>query len=118
MKPIYITETPNTFRLSFEYNPRLIEIIKRVPSGPRWDAQEKEWIVRKESVCYPPGRDARWYVESFAQWAVRQRYCSQISRRSETHDVAYEVPPMKEFSGDHYILPPFTPYSYQLEGVR
>ncbi len=42
MKPLYITETPNTFRLQFEYNPKLIEVIKRVPSGPRWDAQDKE----------------------------------------------------------------------------
>lgn len=116
MKPIYITETPNTYRLSFEYNPRLIEIIKRVPSVPRWDAQEKEWVIRKESVCYPPGRDARWYVEAFAKWSVDQRYCAGISRRSETHDVVYEVPPMKEFAGDHYML--LDPYRYQLEGVR
>lgn len=116
MKPIYITETPNTFRLSFEYNPRLVEIIKRVPSGPRWDAQEKEWIVKKGSICYPPGRDARWYVEAFAQWAVAQRYCTNISRRSESHDVVYELPPMKEFTGDHYML--LNPYEYQLEGVR
>ncbi len=116
MKPIYITETPNTFRLSFEYNPMMVEVIKRVPSGPRWDAQEKEWIVKKESICYPPGRDARWYVETFAQWALAQRYCISISRRSESHDVVYEIPPMKEFSGEHYML--LDPYQYQLEGVR
>lgn len=116
MKPLYITETPNTFRLSFEYNPRLIEIIKRVPSSPRWDAQEKEWIVKKESVCYPPGRDARWYVEAFAQWAVAQRYCTNLSRRSESHDVVYEIPPMKEFTGEHYMQ--LSPYEYQLDGVR
>lgn len=118
MKPLYITETPNTFRLSFEYNPKLVEIIKRVPSGPRWDAQEKEWIVKKESICYPSGRDARWYVEAFAQWAVAQHYCTNVSRRSESHDVVYEIPPMKDFSGEHYILSPYTPYQYQLEGVR
>lgn len=116
MKPIYITETPNTFRLSFEYHKELVNIIRRVPSGPRWDAQEKEWIVKKESICYPPGRDARWYVEAFAQWAVAKRYCAGISRRSETHDVIYEVPPMKEFTGEHYML--LNPYQYQLEGVR
>ncbi len=116
MKPIYITETPNTFRLSFDYNPKLIEIIKRIPSGPRWDAQEKEWIVKKESICYPPGRDARWYVEAFAEWAVKCRYCANIARRSESQDVAYEVPPMMQFSGEHYML--LNPYEYQLEGVR
>ena len=116
MKPIYITETPNTFRLSFEYNKELVTTIKRVPSGPRWDAQEKEWIVKKESICYPPGRDARWYVEAFAQWAVAKRFCTNISRRSESHDVVYEIPPMKNFTGEHYML--LNPYEYQLEGVR
>lgn len=116
MKPIYITETPNTFRLSFEYNKELVATIKRVPSGPKWDAQEKEWIVKKESVCYPHGRDARWYVEAFAQWAVARRFCTGISRRSESHDVVYEIPPMKNFSGEHYML--LNPYEYQLEGVR
>ncbi len=116
MKPIYITETPGTFRLSFEYNPRLIEVIKRVPSVPRWDSSDKVWIVKKESVMYPPGQDARWYVEAFAQWAVRQRYCTNISRRSESHDVVYEIPPMKSFTGEHYML--LEPYEYQLEGVR
>lgn len=116
MKPIYITETPGTFRLSFEYNPRLVEIIKRVPSCPKWDASDKVWIIKKESILYPPERDARWYVETFAQWAVQQRYCSSISRSSESHDVVYEIPPMKEFTGDHFML--LNPYPYQLEGVR
>lgn len=116
MKPIYITETPNTFRLSFEYNPKLIDIIKRVPCPPRWDGQDKVWIIRKSDSRYPADKDARWYVESFAQWAVRYRYCSGISRRSETHDVTYEIPPMKSFEGDHYML--HNPFKYQLEGVR
>ncbi|MCM1337737.1 MAG: DEAD/DEAH box helicase [Candidatus Amulumruptor caecigallinarius] len=116
MRPIYVTETPGTFRLSFEYNPRLIEIIKRVPSVPRWDAADKVWVVKKESVCYPAGRDARWYVEAFAQWAVNQRFCSAISRRSDNSDTVYEIPPMKEFVGEHYMR--LEPYPYQLEGVR
>ncbi len=65
---------------------------------------------------YPPGMDARWYVERLAQWAVQQRYCTNISRSSETHDAVYEIPEMKEFSGEHYML--LNPYQYQLEGVR
>lgn len=116
MKPIYITETPGTFRLSFDYNPILIDLIKRIPTR-RWDNSEKVWVVSKQGL-FPPGCDARWYVEAFAQWAVQKNYCSNIARRSETHDVVYDIPPMKEFVGDHYILPPYTPYSYQLEGVR
>ena len=94
----------------------MVTLIKRVPSSPKWDAQEKEWIVKKESVCYPPDRDARWYVEAFAQWAVAKRFVAGISRHSENNDVVYEIPPMKEFSGEHYML--LNPYQYQLEGVR
>lgn len=116
MKPIYITETPGTFRLSFEYNPILIDLIKRIPTR-RWDNSENVWVVSKQGL-YPPGYDARWYVEAFAQWAVKKNYCSHVARRSETHDVVFEIPPMKEFVGEHYVLPPYTPYSYQLEGVR
>ena len=116
MKPIYITETPNTFRLSFEYNPELIALIKRIPSLPRWDKQDKEWIVQKKSVCYTADRDARWYVEALAQWAVKKRFCTNINKRHETSDVTFEVPPMKKFHGEHYML--LQPYDYQLEGVR
>lgn len=114
MKPIYITETPGTFRLSFEYNPALIDLVKRIPTR-KWDQSEKVWIVSKEGL-YPPGCDARWYVEAFAQWAVQRNFCSHIARRSETRDVVYEIPPMREFVGEHYML--LNPYSYQLEGVR
>ena len=71
--------------------------------------------MSKEGL-YPPGCDARWYVEAFAQWAVQRNYCSHVARRSETRDVVYEIPPMREFVGDHYML--LNPYSYQLEGVR
>ena len=116
MKPIYVTETPGTFRLSFEYNPDLVDLVKRIPTR-RWDNSEKVWVVSKEGL-FPPGCDARWYVEAFAQWAVQKKFCSNIAWRSETRDVVYEIPPMKEFVGEHYILPPYNPYTYQLEGVR
>lgn len=117
MKPIYVTETPGTFRLSFEYNPALIDLVKRIPTR-QWDGSEREWVIKKESQLFPPGYDSRWYVEQFAAWAVAKRFCTHVARRSETHDLTYEIPPMKEFVGDHYILPPYNPYSYQLEGVR
>lgn len=94
----------------------MVEIIKRVPSAPKWDGSDRVWVIRKESICYPQGRDARWYVEAFANWAIQNRYCTHISRNSETHDVVYEIPPLKEFSGEHYML--LNPYQYQLEGVR
>lgn len=116
MKPIYVTETPKTYRLSFEYNPDLVKLVKRIPSKPRWDGAEKVWVIIKDSPFYPPGFDAQWYVEAFAQWAVKQRCCTGISRRSETHEITYEIPPMQPLNGEHYML--LNPYPYQQEGVR
>lgn len=114
MRPIYVTETPGTFRLSFDYNPALIDLVKRIPTR-RWDNSEKVWVISKAGM-FPPGCDARWYVEAFAQWAVQKGFCSNIARRTESHDVVYEIPPMKKFEGEHYML--LTPFPYQLEGVR
>jgi SWI/SNF-related matrix-associated actin-dependent regulator 1 of chromatin subfamily A len=116
MKPIYITETPSNFRLQFEYNAKMIEIIKRIPEKPRWNSIEKEWVVQKKSELYPQGRDAQWYVEAFAQWAVKMKFVTYVARRNENRTISFEVPPMKEFVGEHYML--LNPYPYQLEGVR
>lgn len=119
MKPIYVTETPGTFRLSFEYNPQLVDVIKRIrnyiPGNPKWDNEERVWVVEKKPSL-DPTKDARWFVESFANWAVRIGACLSIARREEMHDITYELPPMAEFVGEHYMK--LTPYPYQLEGVR
>lgn len=116
MKPFYITETPNTFRISFDYNPEIIAWVKKIPSGPRWDPADKVWIIAKKHVRYAPGCGADYFVEGLAKWTVRKRYCSSISRKIVTHDVVYQIPDMKKFEGEHYML--LDPYEYQLEGVR
>lgn len=115
MKAIYLTETPATFRLSFEYNPTLIDLVKRIPTR-QWDSTEREWVIQKDSIAFPPGYDSRWYVEQFAAWAVKKRFCSKIERRSNAHDDKYELPKMKGLVGEHYMLMP--PFEYQLQGVR
>lgn len=115
MKAIYLTETPATFRLSFEYNPTLIDLVKRIPTR-QWDSTERAWVIQKDSIAFPPGYDSRWYVEQFAAWAVKKRFCSKIERRSNAHDDKYELPKMKGLVGEHYMLMP--PYEYQLQGVR
>lgn len=115
MKAIYLTETPATFRLSFEYNPALIDLVKRIPTR-QWDSTEREWVIQKDSIAFPPGYDSRWYVEQFAAWAVKKRFCSKIERRSNAHDDKYELPKMKGLVGEHYMLMP--PFEYQLQGVR
>ncbi len=115
MKPIYVTQTPRMFKLQFEYHPKLVEVIKRIPSKPRYDSSDRAWLVPKEGM-YPVGRPADWYVEAFAQWAVQMRLCSQVSRRTQEEDVIYDLPAMHAFEGEHYML--LNPYEYQLEGVR
>ena len=114
--PIYVTETPKTYRLSFNYHPKLIEVIKRIPSNPKWDREDKVWIINKESESYPEERPAQWYVEAFALWAVKIKVCSKILRRTEERDNVFELPEMLSFSGNHHML--LEPYPYQLEGVR
>lgn len=114
--PLFITETPDTFRLSFGYHERLVMLIKRIPCRPIWDAGDRVWIVSKESPFYPPGMDAKWYVDAFAEWAVNNRYCISVRRKEQACNEVFEIPPMKPFDGDHYML--LNPYEYQLEGVR
>lgn len=116
LRPVYVTQTPKAFRVSFDYNPKLVEQIKRIPSAPRWDPSEKEWVVLKESVKYPPGRNAQWYVDAFADWAVRIRLASAKRYKEIETDIDYTLPELKPFTGEHYML--LDPYPYQLEGVR
>lgn len=119
MKPVYVTETPSAFRLSFEFDQRLIEQIKRIgryiPGEPKWDREDRVWIVGKKQSL-DPSKDARWFVFTFAQWAVNTRIASCVKVSTEAHDVVYDIPPMKAFEGEHYML--LNPYEYQLEGVR
>ena len=116
MKPIYVTKTPNLYRIQFEYHPKLVEVIKMIPSKPRYDGTDRAWLVSINDARYPVGRDANWYVRAFSQWAVQMRYCSTVKEREVTEDINYDIPPMKPFVGEHYMLP--QPYEYQLEGVQ
>lgn len=116
MKPIYVTKTPNMYRIQFEYHPKLVEVIKMIPSKPRYDGTDRAWLVSISNPNYPVGRDAYWYVGRFAQWAVHNRLCSDIRYREVTEDINYDLPVMKPFEGEHYML--LEPYQYQLEGVR
>jgi len=116
MKPIYVTKTPNLYRIQFEYHPKLVEVIKMIPSKPRYDGTDRAWLVSINDARYPAGRDANWYVRAFSQWAVQMRFCSIVKEREVTEDINYDIPPMKPFVGEHYML--LQPYEYQLEGVQ
>ena len=116
MKPIYVTKTPNLYRIQFEYHPKLVEVIKTIPSKPRYDGTDRAWLVSINDSRYPFGKDAAWYVERFAQWAVHMQFCSVVKQREVTEDINYDLPDMKPFVGEHYML--LQPYQYQLEGVQ
>ena len=116
MKPIYVTKTPNLYRIQFEYHPKLVEVIKTIPSKPRYDGTDRAWLVSITDSRYPFGKDAAWYVERFAQWAVHMQFCSVVKQREVTEDINYDLPNMKPFVGEHYML--LQPYQYQLEGVQ
>lgn len=116
MKPIYVTKTPNLYRIQFEYHPKLVEAIKTIPSKPRYDGTDRAWLVSINDSRYPFGKDAAWYVGRFAQWAVHMQFCSVVKQREVTEDINYDLPDMKPFVGEHYML--LQPYQYQLEGVQ
>lgn len=116
MKPIYVTKTPNLYRIQFEYHPKLVEVIKTIPSKPRYDGTDRAWLVSINDSRYPFGKDAAWYVGRFAQWAVHMQFCSVVKQREVTEDINYDLPGMKPFVGEHYML--LQPYQYQLEGVQ
>lgn len=115
MKPIYVTSMPSKYKIQFEYNAKLIEVIKRIPSKPRYDGADKAWLVPKDSPLYPPDKPAEWYVKVFAQWAVAQRYCEKVIEREIKDELTYEIPELTPLAGEHYML--LKPYKYQLEGV-
>jgi SWI/SNF-related matrix-associated actin-dependent regulator 1 of chromatin subfamily A len=87
-----------------------------IPSKPRYDGTDRAWLVSINDARYPAGRDANWYVRAFSQWAVQMRFCSIVKEREVTEDINYDIPPMKPFVGEHYML--LQPYEYQLEGVQ
>lgn len=116
MKPIYVTKTPNLYRIQFEYHPKLVEVIKTIPSKPRYDGTDRAWLVNINDSRYPFGKDAAWYVGRFTQWAVHMQFCSVVNQREVTEDINYDLPDMKPFVGEHYML--LQPYQYQLEGVQ
>lgn len=100
------TLTGNGYLVSFPYNPRLVECIKRIPSA-RYHAERRMWSV---AVV-----DKR-YLALMADWAVRRRLCPAVCWLSDKEDVAdYEIPPMPSLEVPHKML--IEPYGYQKEGI-
>ena len=106
---------PSKYKLQFEYNAKMIEAVKRIPSKPRYDGADKAWLVDKNSPLYPPGKPADWYVHALANWAVYNRFCERIVEREIKEEITFELPTLTPLAGEHYML--LKPYNFQLEGV-
>lgn len=114
MRPLYVTETPTTFRLQFDYNPRMVDCVKRIPQRS-YDRDDKVWVIKKSTID-ASGRDARWYVQAFSAWAVSNHLVTCVRQSVSETDVIIDIPEMADIVGEHYMQ--FEPYQYQREGVQ
>lgn len=87
--PFCVTTTPNCFKLAFPYHPRLVELVKRIPSVKQniraaYIADEKAWKVSLQD---------KEYVRMMADWAVQTRICSRVQHKVTTREYNdYTIP--------------------------
>ena len=110
--PICVTTTPNCFKLAFPYHPRLVELVKRIPSVKQniraaYIADEKAWKVSLQD---------KEYVRMMADWAVQTRICSRVQHKVTTREYNdYTIPDLPKLTVPHGLL--LEPYEYQKEGI-
>ena len=108
------------------YKKELVDVLKRIPSSPRWDGDERVWVLPHEHPSYPVGKPYSWYVKAFADWSQKDRlmksgrigkYVHVVKwRQAGLEEYADDVDKMLPFEGEHYMQ--LNPYPYQLLGVR
>ena len=110
--PFCVTTTPNCFKLAFPYHPRLVELVKRIPSVKQniraaYIADEKAWKVSLQD---------KEYVRMMADWAVQTRICSRVQHKVTTREYNdYTIPDLPKLTVPHELL--LEPYEYQKETV-
>lgn len=110
--PFCVTTTPNCFKLAFPYHPRLVELVKRIPSVKQniraaYIADEKAWKVSLQD---------KEYVRMMADWAVQTRICSRVQHKVTTREYNdYTIPDLPKLTVPHGLL--LEPYEYQKEGI-
>ena len=55
------------------YKKEMVDVLKRIPSSPRWDGDERVWVLPHEHPSYPVGKPYSWYVKAFADWSQKDR---------------------------------------------
>ena len=108
------------------YKKEMVDVLKRIPSSPRWDGDERVWVLPHEHPSYPVGKPYSWYVKAFADWSQKDRlmksgrigkYVHVVKwRQAGLEEYADDVDKMLPFEGEHYMQ--LNPYPYQLLGVR
>lgn len=110
-----ITETNKAYRVSFDYSPLLVTVIKRIPSNPIWHNDKLYWEVLKKAPQYTPDKPSNWYIQEYTKWAKKKGLVDDVEwQNSEDNDTSADN--MPKFVGEHYMTLP--PYEYQLEGVQ
>ena len=118
---LQFTETDRYGKKHPYYRKEIVDVIRRIPSSPRWDADASMWVYPVDFV-YPLGRTAMWYALALGNWArnklVRGRRLLHNfhEREADLEEFADDVDKMLPFEGEHYML--LQPYPYQLLGVR
>ena len=99
--PFCVTTTPNCFKLAFPYHPRLVELVKRIPSVKQniraaYIADEKAWKVSLQD---------KEYVRMMADWAVQTRICSRVQHKVTTREYNdYTIPDLPKLTVPHGLL--------------
>ena len=110
--PFCVTTTPNCCKLAFPYHPRLVELVKRIPSVKQniraaYIADEKAWKVSLQD---------KEYVRMMADWAVQTKICSRVQHKVTTREYNdYTIPDLPKLTVPHGLL--LEPYEYQKEGI-
>lgn len=110
--PFCVTTTLNCFKLAFPYHPRLVELVKRIPSVKQniraaYIADEKAWKVSLQD---------KEYVRMMADWAVQTKICSRVQHKVTTREYNdYTIPDLPKLTVPHGLL--LEPYEYQKEGI-
>lgn len=110
--PFRVTQTPNCYKLAFPYHPKLVDLVKRIPSvkqNPKaaYLSDERAWKVSLQD---------EWYVEKMSNWAVAARICSRVQRTVTSKAVTdYTIQELPKLTVPHGLL--LEPYEYQKEGI-
>lgn len=100
---IHVVEQDREFLVQFDYNPRLVQVVKSSFSKRRWDAVRKCWVVPLH---------LRSEMEAF-----KQRHNVQEPTREQMAELIGEIPPLPELSVPTAGKLMIEPFHYQKRGI-